>query len=116
MNSRDKGKRGEREAAKALADTFGCEAKRGVQFQGGKESPDVQHSIDGLHFEVKRCQRMQMEDWMAQAVGDAGDNVPLVLHRKNNKEWMLTVRLEDAREFATTLAAFLAAVPQKVDK
>lgn len=116
MNSRDKGKRGEREAAKALADTFGCEAKRGVQFQGGKESPDVQHSIAGLHFEVKRCQRMQMEDWMAQAVGDAGDNVPLVLHRKNNKEWMLTVRLEDARKFATTLAAFVAAVPQKVDK
>ena len=116
MNSRDKGKRGEREAAKALADTFGCEAKRGVQFQGGKESPDVQHSIDGLHFEVKRCQRMQMEDWMAQAVGDAGDNVPLVLHRKNNKDWMLTLRLEDAREFATTLAAFLAAVPQTVDK
>ena len=54
MNSLEKGKRGEREAAKAMAEHLGCVAKRGVQYQGGVDSPDVVHNIAGLHVEVKR--------------------------------------------------------------
>jgi hypothetical protein len=39
--SRQKGKRGEREAAAELGQLLGVDARRGVQYQGGPESPDV---------------------------------------------------------------------------
>jgi hypothetical protein len=49
------------EAAKVIAETFGCEARRGCQFAGGKDSPDVvRRRIDGFHFEVKRVQRLNI--------------------------------------------------------
>jgi Holliday junction resolvase len=54
LNSNQKGKRGEREAAAFLTDE-GFPARRGQQFAGGTDSPDVVcESLSGLHFEVKR--------------------------------------------------------------
>ena len=40
MNSRTKGKRGELELAKALR-LYGYDARRGQQYHGGADSPDV---------------------------------------------------------------------------
>lgn len=104
MNSRQKGARGEREAAKVLAETFGCDARRGCQFSGGKDSPDVQTTIGGVHFEVKRVQRLNIHDAVDQAVRDSGDKVPCVLHRRDRTEWLLTVRLSDVTKLAARLA------------
>lgn len=112
MNSRDKGKRGEREAAKVLADVLGCQAKRGVQYQGGTDSPDVVHTIPDMHIEVKRCERVQIHQWMEQSVRDAGGSVPTVLHRKNGTEWLLTLRLIDAPRLAQILAAATDSLPE----
>jgi Holliday junction resolvase len=39
--SREKGKRGELELAAELRRLFGIEARRGVQYCGGGDSPDV---------------------------------------------------------------------------
>ena len=103
MNSLEKGKRGEREAAKAMVEHLGCVAKRGVQYQGGVDSPDVVHNIAGLHVEVKRTERVQLQAWMEQSIRDAGAQIPTVLHRKNNTEWLLTVRLCDAARLAEIL-------------
>jgi len=58
VNSKQKGSRGEREAAGVIAEVFGCEARRGQQFAGGKDSPDVIHSIPGVHFEIKRVEKL----------------------------------------------------------
>jgi hypothetical protein len=107
MNSRQKGARGEREAAKVIAETFGCEARRGCQFAGGKDSPDVQTTLDGLHFEVKRVQRLNIHGAIDQAVNDAGEKVPCVLHRRDRTEWLLTVRLSDVTKLAARLAEAL---------
>ena len=104
MNSRQKGARGEREAAKVLSETFCCEARRGCQFAGGKDSPDVQTTIEGVHFEVKRVQRLSIHNAIDQAVNDAGDKVPCVLHRRDRTEWLLTVRLRDVTKLAARLA------------
>lgn len=53
--SRNKGKRGEREAAKILSKMLGMEIRRGVQYKGSGDSPDVSGlSAIGLHPEVKR--------------------------------------------------------------
>jgi hypothetical protein len=111
MNSRSKGKRGELEAAKEWSRLFGGEARRGQQFSGGKESPDVVSSHVDVHLEVKRCEVGNPYVWMEQAVGDAGDKIPVVLHRRNGKPWLLIARLEDAPGLAKTLAA----PPEKVD-
>jgi hypothetical protein len=53
--SRQKGKRGEREAARVLSHHLGIKVKRGIQFQGSPDSPDVSGlGVIGLHPEVKR--------------------------------------------------------------
>jgi len=95
--SRNKGKRGEREVANILRD-LGFDTRRGVQFQGGPDSPDVV-GISGVHLEVKYQERESVRAWMDQAEQDASDNVPAVVHRKNGTRWLLTIRLEDIHEF-----------------
>lgn len=97
--SRAKGCRGEREAAKAWAQVMGGEARRGQQFAGGNDSPDVVSSYGGIHLEVKRCERGNPYDWLAQARRDGKGKCPVVLHRRNNQPWLLIMELQDAPKF-----------------
>jgi Holliday junction resolvase len=101
--SRDKGARGEREAAAELRRLFGVEACRGAQHRGGPDAPDVCAAIDGVHFEVKRRESFRLWEAVTQAVADAGENVPVVLHRSNGKPWIVVVLLEDLPRLATQL-------------
>lgn len=110
MNSRSKGKRGELEASKEWSRIMGGTARRGQQFAGGGESPDVVSSHENLHLEVKRCEAGNPYRWMDQAVRDAGDKVPVVLHRRNGEEWLLIVRLSDAPRLAQEVGATAEAV------
>ncbi len=104
LNSRSKGKVGEREWAEVLR-SHGFDARRGCQFQGGPESPDVVCPELQHHFEVKRVESLNIHAAMAQAVGDApSGRVPVVAHRRNRGEWMVTMRASD------WLAAIKAAV------
>lgn len=103
VHSRNKGAQGEREAAKVLNELFGIDARRGQQFAGGSQSPDVVTSVEGVHFEVKRTERLQLDPAMAQATRDAGDKIPVVMHRKNRDDWKFTVRVSDFRELARRL-------------
>lgn len=60
MNSKRKGKVGEREFA-ALLREHGFDARRGVQFSGGADSPDVvSDALAWLHIEVKRTQALNL--------------------------------------------------------
>ena len=95
--SRQKGKRGEREAAAELAVVFACEARRGVQFQGGPDSPDVVLEGVNVHVEAKRVEAINIYKAMQQAVQDAGEKVPSVWVRKNNEESLFIVRTKDLR-------------------
>jgi len=104
--SRNKGKVGERELAHELSRVFGVAARRGIQFQGSSESPDVVTSIPDLHIECKRTERFRLYDALDQAVADAADKVPVVLHRQNKKPWVAVVRLDDLPRLATILAPF----------
>ena len=88
---RNKGARGERE----LAEERGYAARRGQQFSGSPESPDVVCSDVPFHFECKRAERIRLYAAMAQAIADAGDKVPVVAHRHNGGEWLAVLRLED---------------------
>lgn len=89
MNSRNKGKRGELEWAKQII-AAGYEARRGQQFSGSPDSPDVVTSLP-FHFEVKRVEKLNITQAMKQAEGECGDKPPIVAHRKNGEPWMVTM-------------------------
>lgn len=93
-NSRAKGCRGEREIA-AILRAEGYAARRGQQFSGGGDSPDVVHDIPGVHLEVKRVEAFALYAAMAQAKRDCGGKVPVVLHKKNREEWVAVLPLRD---------------------
>lgn len=94
MNSREKGKRGERELAGVLRGE-GFDARRGQQFCGANGDADVV-GLDGVHIECKRVEHLNLDDAMAQSKHDARDGEkPIVVHRKNNCEWKVTMRLID---------------------
>ena len=87
-NSREKGKRGELEACELLK-AHGFEARRGQQYSGGGDSPDVVHNIPNTHIEVKRTEALLLYPALEQATRDAKDGYdPVVLHRRNGKEWV----------------------------
>jgi len=110
--SRRKGCRGELEAAAELRRLFHVEAHRGRQFQGGDQSPDVKAAIPGVHFEIKRVEALHLYPALDQAITDAGDNVPVVLHRANAKPWIVLARLDDLPRLSVQLYLTLAANPQ----
>jgi len=92
--SREKGKVGEREVAKILREN-GFDTKRGVQYHGGPDSPDVT-GLPGIHIEVKRVENFRLYDALAQSKGDAADDeIPVVWHRKNRERWVVVMDYED---------------------
>ena len=120
MNSREKGKRGERQWRDELR-AHGYTARRGQQYSGSPESPDVIcDELDWLHFEVKAVERLNIEDAMDQArrdsrsgnhltpalsdraglatsgggAGSQGGQVPLVVHRRSFRGWLVTMDAE----------------------
>jgi len=94
INSRAKGCAGEREFAAALKDV-GIEARRGQQFSGGKDSPDVVCDLTGVHFEVKRVQAGNLYNWLAQAKRDGVGKIPVVAHRRNQKDWVAILPMSE---------------------
>lgn len=95
--SKNKGKVGERTVAKLLSD-YGFESKRGVQFQGGKDSPDVVSTLP-FHIEVKRTESLSIYKAMEQAKTDSkGEKPPIVFHRRNGEEWLVILEAKDFLE------------------
>ena len=93
INSKSKGKRGEREFARLCRDN-GYDARRGQQYSG-IEGEDVV-GLPGIHIEVKRVERLNLYDAMSQSKGDSKDGeIPIVAHRKNNCNWLITMNADD---------------------
>lgn len=112
INSRAKGKAGELELA-AFFREHGIEARRGQQFSGGTDSPDiVLTGLTGYHIECKRCERGQLYDWLAQAIRDCGANLPVVFHRKSRKDWVAILRAEDFLKLVNELEELRVEVHQ----
>jgi Holliday junction resolvase len=95
INSREKGKRGERELANILHG-YGYETRRGQQYSGTETTADI-IGLPGIHPEVKRVENLNIYAAVEQAVRDADESkdIPAVFHRRNNKEWLVTMRLID---------------------
>jgi Holliday junction resolvase len=93
--SREKGKTGERELSHKLQGLgLGDEIRRGRQYSG-LDAPDVV-GVKGVHIECKRTETLRIYDAMQQAIDEANPGeTPVVAHRKNGKEWLVIMRLED---------------------
>ncbi len=98
MNSREKGKRGERQWRDELR-ANGYRARRGQQFSGSPDSPDVVcDDLPWAHFEVKAVEKLNIYDAIEQALRDCGSSapaghrkVPFVSHRRNHRPWLVTM-------------------------
>ena len=110
-NSRQKGKRGELEVAAVLRDLGFPDARRSVQHSGRPAkagdagTPDLL-GVAGVHLEVKhreRYGRAELQEWLERTTDDAGNDVPLVIHRSNRIPWMATVWLVDIVRLANAL-------------
>ena len=89
--SRNKGKVGEREVV-AMLKEYEFEARRGQQFRGGDDSPDIIHDICNVHIEVKRTEQFNLYKAMEQAGEDKESNEwPVIFHRKNGRKWMVVL-------------------------
>ena len=102
-SQRQKGKRGERLASKAVTAALGVKARRGVQYKGGAGSADIEVDIQGVHWEVKFVERESVRAWMAQAKEECGESVPVVLHKRSREEWLVTLPMERLYEFVQRL-------------
>ena len=95
MNSKRKGSRGEVELAEILRSYGFTDAHRSQQFKGSADSPDVV-GLPGIHCEVKRVEKLNIDNAMDQAIRDCeGKAMPAVFHRRNRKPWKVTMLLED---------------------
>lgn len=93
MNSRQKGKRGELEAAKVLKE-YGYETRRGQQYSGATGDADVV-GLPGIHLEIKRVEKLNISKAMQQSIQDAKDGeMPVVMHRRNRETWLVTMPLK----------------------
>lgn len=96
--SRDKGKRGERQFA-SLCRQEGYDARRTAQVRGDRDGAADVEGLPGIHVEVKHVEKMHLYDWIGQSVRDAEKSkdggIPIVAHRKNNADWLITMRAED---------------------
>ena len=92
---REKGKRGEREVVE-LIKRHGFEARRGQQFKGGADSPDVIHNIPNVFVEVKYREKFSIYPALGQAFDESeGNDVPVVFHRRSKQPWVVILRAED---------------------
>lgn len=102
-SSRNKGKVGEREARDVINQLLGTNCRRGQQ-RSGLDQQDVVDHIPLTHIEVKRVEKLNLYAAMQQAEEDRQANeVPWVLHRRNEERWMLTIYWEDLIAFVRRL-------------
>lgn len=96
INSRAKGCRGELELAHILS-LRGFEAKRGRQFKGSPDSPDIEcEALAPFHIECKRVEALSLYKAMSQSEKDCGSHqLPIVMHRKSGQEWLAILKLDD---------------------
>lgn len=98
VNSKQKGARFERLLASKFRE-HGYEARRTAQYCGNTGDASDVVGLPGIHVEAKHQERMQLYEWMAQAIRDAeagGEGrLPAVFHKKNNADILVTMRLED---------------------
>ena len=97
INSKQKGKTGELEWVKVCKANGFNSVRRTSQYCGQTGDASDCVGLPGIHQEVKRVEKLNIHDAIAQAVRDSEGkgSIPIVAHRKNHTEWLVTMRAED---------------------
>lgn len=99
INSRQKGARGERKFAAYLRDLgIDPDARRGQQYSGSADSPDVvSPALAGIHIEVKCVEGLEdhtaaFDEIWAKAWQEAtpARKTPVIAWKHNRRPWRLT--------------------------
>jgi hypothetical protein len=107
--TREKGAAGEREFADELRFLFGDEdARRGVQYSGLEGKDVVVPALPGVHWEVKRTECLRLYAALQQAIRDAGEDIPVVAHRRNGTRWVIIIQFEDLLRFSEAVYTLMA--------
>ena len=108
INSRQKGARFERQVAK-LIQGAGFYARRGQQFSGSPDSPDVVQELPvAQHMECKHVERLNLYTAYKQACKDKGeDEIAVVVSTKNHEPVLCTVAFEDWLDIMKVIQGFL---------
>jgi Holliday junction resolvase len=98
-NSKQKGKRGERECCKFL-NQFGFNYRRSQQYCGANSDSDIEPISaeswadilhEKAHFEVKRYKKISYNDLSSflktQATEDAKNKEPIILYKQDRRQW-----------------------------
>jgi hypothetical protein len=95
MNSRQKGKVGERAWRDWLREQGYLKSYRGAQYCGLRGNADVVcPELASLHFEVKRGERLDVYGAIEQAQRDCGDKHPVIAWRRNGRDWLAIMPAE----------------------
>ena len=98
VRSKDKGARFERLLASKFRE-HGYDARRTAQYCGNTGDASDVVGLPGIHIEAKHQEAMRLYEWISQAVRDAeagGEGrIPIVFHKKNNAEILVTLRFDD---------------------
>lgn len=94
-NIRNKGQRGEREAAKLFLDDLGIDAERNLQ-----QTRAGGYDLSGVPFfavEVKRHESPNVTTFWRQALRQGEDTglMPVVMYRRNRQPWIIVMRAVD---------------------
>lgn len=98
INSRSKGVRTERELSKKLEEVMGWKARRTQQYCGAAGDSDVViEELPQVFLESKAVEKLNVQAAMDRAAEDAAaeGKIPVLAHKRNRKEWLMTIRLSD---------------------
>ena len=91
---RAKGKRGELEAIALIRWSGWPDAHRTSDGRGQSGRGDVAGGPAGCHIEIKRHERLNVPEALAQVRADCDRlDIPILVHRPSRSEWMATLPL-----------------------
>jgi hypothetical protein len=106
INSRAKGASGERAACESLKETFGWSCRRSQQHCATDSASDIiVTQTPNCWWEIKRVQKINVAAVMERSKQDCGTKVPVLMHRPNHTEWMVTVYLSDLKAFLNEISS-----------
>ena len=112
VNSKQKGARFERQLAGIFKNYGYKDSRRTAQYCGNTGDASDVIGLPGIHVEAKHQEKMYLYDWMDQAKRDVaaggGGKLPVVFHKKNHAEILVTMTLDDwitiYREYEASMA------------
>lgn len=96
LDSREKGKRYEREIANWLKE-HGYDARRTAQYCGNTGDASDVVGLPGIHIECKHVERANLHAWVDQAIRDSEGtgNLPCVFWKQNRMPQLVIMRRDD---------------------